>query len=187
MVNFIPQRTVEQPDNEFISSMPPLTDAIDAEVDHELTKVVPKQFEITDESSANWLLRRIVTAREYAQHVKEWAAQEQRRAEREERTLLFLFGRQLERWVRAEIEKLNHRRKSICLPAGTLGLRRVNACLQIDDEQAVIGWARKHLPSALLTVEKLSRSVLSDHFKQTGEMPDSGAHLEQEKEAFFIR
>ena len=64
----------------------------------EILKVIPKAFEIDCESAANWLVRRIVSAREYAVHVKDYAERERRRSEREEMTLMYLYGRQLERW-----------------------------------------------------------------------------------------
>src|SRR5882724_2767884 len=86
---------------------PPLTSPLDAEVDVEVLKAIPKAFAIEDERSVNWLIKKIVAARAYADRIKDWAEQEQRRAVREEATLLFLFGRQAEVWARAEIEKLD--------------------------------------------------------------------------------
>ncbi len=98
---------------------PPVTTAADAEVDLELLKAVPKAFTIEDEQSANWLIKKIISARNYADHVQSWANREIARATREEQTLLYLFGAQLEGWARIEIEKFNGRRKSISLPAGS--------------------------------------------------------------------
>src|SRR4051812_46184175 len=95
-----------------------------APAEHELIELgVPqtdprREFAIDCEAHANWLIRKIVSARQYAEHVKHWAEQEQRRAAREEQCLLFLFGRQIETWVRDQIEKLNGRRKSLSLPSG---------------------------------------------------------------------
>lgn len=166
---------------------PPMANAIDAEVDVEVLKIVPKQFSIEDEKSANWLVKRIIAAREYAERVKKWADQEQRRADREETTLLFLFGRQIEAWAKGEIEKLNGRRKSICLPGGTVGFRHENPKLVIDDEDTVLQWARHNLSDAIHTVEKLSRSVIKTHFESTGEFPAEGAHVEPAAEKFHIR
>lgn len=167
------------------SNLPAVTNPVDADVDIEVLKVVPTQFEIVDAKTANWLVRKVIEARQYAQRVKEWAELEQRRAEREEQTLLFLFGRQLQGWVRAEIA--SGRKKSVGLPAGTVGFRKVNASLHVDDESAVLLWCKKNCPTAVVRVEKLSRSVLSDHFKATGEIPDDGAHVEPERESFSIK
>src|SRR4051812_37830723 len=106
-------------------------------MDIEIMRSVPKAFAIDCENHANWLVRRIVAAREYSQRVKAWAEQEQNRAAREEQTLMFLFGRQIESWARDEIKKL-HKRKSLNLPAGAVGFRAVSACLQVDNEDVVL-------------------------------------------------
>jgi phage host-nuclease inhibitor protein Gam len=166
---------------------PPITSPSDAEVDLEVLKAVPKQFSICDSNTANWLVKKVVAAREYAERVKAWADAEVRRAEREEKTLMFLFGRQITAWTKDEIEKLNGKRKSLSLPGGSVGFRRINPLLIVDDEVAVIGWARRNCPPAIVTVEKLSKTVLKSHFEATGETPDAGVHVEPGCERFFIR
>jgi hypothetical protein len=167
--------------------LPPGPNPLDAEVDIEILKTVPKAFAIDCEDHANWLVRKVLGAREYAQRVRDWSARELARAAREEQTLMFLFGRQIEQWTRAEIEKLNGRRKSICLPAGTVGFRTSNPRLQVDDEQVVIAWAKQHVPSAVVIVEKLAKSELNRMFEATGEVPPIGAHIEPSCETFFVR
>jgi hypothetical protein len=165
---------------------PPITTTVDAEVDIEVLKTVPKQFAITDESTANWLVRKIISARRYAERVKQWAEQEQRRAAREEQTLMFLFGRQLEGWAKAEIEKL-HNKKSLPLPAGTVGFRTIAPKLVVDDEHAVLRWAKENCPQAVVVVERLAKSVLDEAVEKTGCIPDDGAHIDQGGERFFIK
>jgi hypothetical protein len=73
----------------------------DPEIDAEILSSVPRQFAIVDEQSANWLIRKITAARQYAVQVAEWAEQEKRRAAREEQCLMYLFGRQIELWAKA--------------------------------------------------------------------------------------
>jgi len=160
---------------------------VDAEVDIEVMKAIPKSFAVEDEKSANWLVRKVVAARQYAQKVKEWSEIEQRRAEREEASLMFLFGRQLERWCKGEIDKLAGRRKSINLPSGTVGFRHIGCSLQVDDERAVLDWAASECPDAVTTVTKLSRSTLVANFKETGLVPPHGVHLEPETDKFYVR
>ena len=173
--------------SESASSLPPTQHSLDAATDLEVLKSVPERFAITDEQTANWLVKKVVAAREYAERVKKWADQEIRRAEREERTLMYLFGRQLEKWAGDEIQKLNGKRKSLALPGGTVGFRTSNTCLQIDDERAVLSWAKENCPTAVTVMEKLSRSVLTEYFEKTGEIPDGGAHVAPAAEKFFIR
>ena len=164
----------------------PTSTALDFEVDLEVLNVVPKQFVIDCEQHANWLVRKVVSARDYACRVKFFSEQEQRRAAREEQTLMFLFGRQIEAWAKAEIEKL-HKRKSLALPAGCVGFRTVAAKLVIDDEQAVMVWAKQNCPKAIVVVERLSKSLIDEYVKESGEVPESGVHIEPEAERFYIK
>jgi phage host-nuclease inhibitor protein Gam len=155
-------------------------------VDIEVLRVVPASFAIVDADSANWLVRKIMNARAYAARVKEWAEQEQRRADREEKTLMHLFGQQMERWARDEIDKLKGKRKSVNLPAGVVGFRHLGPALQVDDEAAVLRWAAGHLPTAVVTVQKLSRSTLKEYFVNTGHVPAEGVHVDAGGDRFYI-
>ena len=159
----------------------------DVETDIAVLREVPHQFAVVDEKSANWLVRRIVAAREYAERVKEWAALEVRRAEREQQTLMLLYGRQAEAWAATEIAKFNGRRKSVNLPGGTIGFRRLPSRLVVDDEAAVMVWAREHCPPAIVVVEKLSKTIFDQYVKDTGHVPDGGVHVEPAGEKFYIR
>jgi hypothetical protein len=169
-----------------LPTTPPVLKAVDAEVDIEILRVVPQKFSICDERSANWLVRKIIAARDYGQHVKEWAELERRRAEREEQTLLFLFGKQIEAWTKDQVEILGGRKKSISLPGGgTLGFRKKNPLLVVDDEVMVIKWAKLNLTGAIEICESLRKSVLNDHFNLTGEVPPD-CHVEPAAERFYI-
>jgi hypothetical protein len=144
---------------------------------------VPDAFEIRDAASANWLVRKIIESRAYAEHVKEWAALEVRRAEREERFFLDRFGHQLERWAREQMK--NTRRKSIKLPAGAIGFRTALQHLEVADEPKLIVWCRRHLPSALRVQTHVLKSLVKEHVEKTGECPD-GAEIASGGERFYI-
>lgn len=171
---------------------------------------VPAKYSVTDAASANWLVRRIVETRSYADRVRAWAAIEVRRAEREERFFIHYYGSQLEQWTRAEIETLGGRRRSICLPGGTVGFRRSRARLLICDEAELLRWCHSHLVDALTLEinatgadacklrqwcrtncsearinESVSRSGLDQYFRSTGEYPQGTEITSQEK--FFIK
>src|SRR5688572_26051871 len=91
----------------------------------DMPKLDTAQFVIDSAERANWLLRKIVECRAYGQRAREFAEREQRRAAREEKRLLWRFGRQLEAWAAGEIAKSGGRLKSVALPAGTLSYRRL--------------------------------------------------------------
>lgn len=178
---YAPTTTVEN------ERVPPPTAPGDAEVDIELLKSVPDKFAVVDEQTANWVIKRIQSARAYGARVEAWGQQELRRAEREEQTLMFLFGRQLQDWAKAQIEKLNGQRKSLNLPAGCIGFRKVNSKLVIDDDQVVLLWAKANCPRAVLVVERLSKSVIDEYVETKGVIPDEGVHVEPESERFYVR
>ena len=145
---------------------------------------VPDSFSVDDAKSANWLVRKIIEARSYADHIKEWAALELRRAEREERFFLDRFGHQLEAWARQQIS--GSRRKSLKLPAGTVGFRTESSKLDVVNEEKLIGWCRKSLPGALRIETHVLKSLVKDHFQQTGECPD-GVDVAGGQERFYVR
>lgn len=127
----------------------------------------PEQFAIVDAKSANWVIRRIMEAREYAQQVDEWAEAEKSRAAHAEAFFLERYGAQLEEFARTAIAEQNGRfkhepRKSLKLPAGTIGFRaqpRPKGCpgVRVVDEQAVIEWCRRKLPAAIRITERPPR------------------------------
>jgi hypothetical protein len=123
------------------------------DVEASLEVLVPERFAITDQRSANWVVRKITEARACAQAVQEWADGEISRAVREEQFFLSRFGAQLEAWTRAQLTGLRDR-KSLKLPAGTVGLRAQAQRLHVHDEAQVLEWARSACPQAIrLTVE----------------------------------
>ena len=180
-----PDSTYPSPDAEHVG--PPGIHAGDGETDLDILKSLPKQFEVRDEESANWLVRRVMESRRYATQVKEWAEREVRRAAREEQTLLYLFGRQIETWTKVEVTKLNGRRKSLNLPAGCVGFRALPSKIVIDNDAEAIKWAKEHCPQAVVVVEKLAKIILDQYVHETGHAPEDGVHVELASERFFIR
>ena len=148
---------------------------------------ISEAFAVQDDNSANWVIKKIIESREYAKRCADWCEREQTRAKREEEFFLFRFGQQLLDYTRLKIASAGGRRKSVSLPAGTVGFRSEPEKLAIDDEQAVICWAKKHNPALVTIVEKLSKSALNEHLEKTGEIPDTGAHLEPAREKFYVR
>jgi hypothetical protein len=109
----------------------------------------PEEFRVRDERTANWLVRKIVDARAYADRVESWAAAEIRRAQHEERWLLDRYGSQLRDWLETELAARGGRRRSVKLPAGKVGLRTRPPTLVTTDDVALMHWCRRHLPEAL--------------------------------------
>jgi hypothetical protein len=172
---------------------------------------VPISFEVRDEASANWVVRRVHDARAYTEKVAAWAAVEIRRAENEERWLLQRFSQQLEDWAREALRAHRCSRRSLALPAGRVGFRPCPAQIAIAERHAAAEWCRRHLTDALkLRVEARGPSArslrqmllepqldlviqedvlvgeLKKHFDATGELPP-GTSVVEATDRFFIR
>ena len=173
--------------------------------------LVPDQFAVSDETTANWVVRKVVEARAYAERVEAWAAAEVRRTRHEEQWFLTRYGGQLEHWVRQELSDRGSRARSVKLPAGQLGFRSVPASFRTVEIAVLAGWCRQHLPEALrvrLVAQGRSaatlRTLLADrdlelevedgviaaevknHVETTGELPPGMVAVAAE-ERFFIR
>jgi hypothetical protein len=158
----------------------------DVPTDGELEALAPKRFEVTDRSSADWLVRKVVEADAHIRRVKEQSVREIARTQRERDFLLLRFGPQLERWAKAELQKHKGRRKSVLLLSGTVGFRTLAEKLVVDDELRLLAWAKRHCRKAVAVIERVSKTALNQHVESSGELPD-GAHLEPAKEKFYIK
>jgi hypothetical protein len=163
--------------------MPTETDAVEPELD------VPPAFDVCDAASANWVIRKVIEARKYAERVEAGAAAEVRRAEREEQFFLARYGAQLERWALEQIEanaKGANPRRSINLPAGTVGFRREGVRLSVMDGTKLRDWRRQHLPSALKLTVMILKTPLAQHIRETSECPQ-GVEVVVGGQRFYIK
>jgi hypothetical protein len=171
----------------------------------------PTAFEVRDAATANWLVRRIVEARAYAAHVETWAGAELRRARTRERSLLDRYGTQLKCWLESELARRSPRRRSVPLPAGTVGLRKLPSKLVVKDQRGLLRWCQLHLPGAIRVVaaaagheaadlaawtrafapnasvtERVSVDDMDEYICQTGEIPD-GTEILRDEQRLFIK
>ena len=100
------------------------------------------RFEITDERSAVWYLRKLRAIEDERAAVEAATAQRLAELDTDRRRLEGLFGQQLEAWARTEIER--RRRKTITLPlAGcAVALRTIPARVEVDDRTTAEDVAR---------------------------------------------
>lgn len=144
-----------------------------------------RRFRVENAATANWVLRKVIEARQYQERVRNWAQQEQRKAERRERRLMMRFGVELEAWLRHELNERGGRTKSVNLPTGRVGLRRPTPRLVVADEAALKHWAGQHASHLLHTVVSVSLPGVRQHFKDTGELPD-GTELRTPPESLYL-
>src|SRR5688500_17737324 len=115
----------------------------------EHTPPVPEGFSVRDEQTANWVIRKIIEARQYDRHVQDGAVRDTRRDHADEKFFLHRYGQQVEDWARRQLEHESGRRKSLNLPAGTVGFRNEPQRLDVADDDALLRWCRANLPSAI--------------------------------------
>lgn len=163
-----------------------LTTAADQVPDTEAEPAVPDRFSVYDAKTANWVVRRIVEARTYARRAKQWAQDEERRAQREVEFFLTRFGPELRRWLDRELATRGGKEKSITLPAGRVGRRQIGPKIEVIDLDTVLAWAKTHCPDAIKQSESLLKTPLTNHFQATGELPD-GTTLEPERDELYVR
>jgi hypothetical protein len=152
----------------------------------ELAAMVPPRFTVRDEKSADWLVRKLVEAEAHIRRVKEQAEREIRRTEREREFLLYHFGNDLEKWAQKQLAKSKGRRKSLLLLSGTVGFRTIAAKLVVENDTAVLAWAKKHCRTAVVVTERVSKAAIDEHFEANGDLPD-GARLEPAHERFYVK
>jgi hypothetical protein len=158
------------------------------EIEDTLVRLVEQEakgFHVRDSASANWVIRKIVECRRYKERVEEWAAMEIKRAEREESFFLARFGLQLETWARQQVAA-QHNRKSIKLPAGTLGFRTEPTRLSVTNEPALLAWCKANLPGAIQIIERVLKNSVKDHINTTGEIPN-GTEVAGGQQKFYIK
>ena len=146
----------------------------------------PEQFTVHDHRTANWLVKRIIANRQYGAQVKRWSESELKHVARTEAFLLNRYGRQLEQWAIHQININGGRRRFVALPAGRVCLRKIPGWVEVLDECKLIAWCRAHLPTAIVTTERLHRTQIRQHVGQTGEVPD-GAEVRAATERIFIQ
>lgn len=146
-------------------------------------------FEVRDEATANWVVRKIAEARERAEKAKAWSEKECAAAERAEEFFLARFRGQLLAWATSQLARIGGKKRSLDLPAGRLGFRKFPSRLVVDDEKTVLAWAEKECPEAAVEIPAktvLSREAVIGHYKRTGEIPP-GCSVMDEKDEFFVK
>ncbi|HEV7301640.1 MAG TPA: hypothetical protein VGN72_19920 [Tepidisphaeraceae bacterium] len=169
------------------------------------------EFVIDNEHAANWFVRRIRELRDYVDRVECWSTTEVARSRRREAYLFERYGGQLENWLRRRLVDEGGRRRSINLPAGSVGLRATPAKLTVVDETALLQWVKQNMMDALQVqlgatgpdakqllewhaavglevrmFETVSKRLVNAHVGDTGEIPD-GAVLEPARDQLHIR
>lgn len=117
----------------------------------------------------DWMKRR------YASALQRYAARQLLKEDHSPEAL-----RSIELW---ETQK----KKTVNLPCGgKLAFKKTPAALVVNNEAEFEVWVGKHVPDAFEYVAKLSKTMVNEHWKKTGEVP-VGSHAKPESTAFHIQ
>lgn len=146
--------------------------------------VEKEAFQVSDQQTAEWTVRKIAEHRKRQREVdellqaelfrlKQWA---QRETEKEENSIMYLESL-LKPWAQEQ-------GKSISLPSGRVRFRKVPDKFIYDDGK-VVSWAIKNLPEAVRWKSEPIKDMIKAHVKATGELPD-GLTIEPQEPKFEV-
>lgn len=149
-----------------------------------------ERFEVCDEATANWYLRKLRNLENEKDTIKAQTAAMLKALDTEINGLEFCFGQQFETFVRGELTRRGGRSKTLPLFQGTASFRTVAASLRVRNVTEAIEHARAQGWDAIKTTETLD----ADRYKkeaaaarqETGELLP-GMELTEERESFTIR
>jgi len=142
------------------------------------------EFHITDESSANWFLRKLANLENEKARVKAQAAKMIAEMDADTDRLRGLYEAELREFARAELERRGGRRKTLTLLQGSLSFRTVPASLRVDDAAAALDTAAAM--GHIRVDEARYREAANEAQKTTGELLP-GVVVVPERENFAIR
>ena len=151
----------------------------------EMTAEVEQEgFTVKNQQTAEWVVKRIAQHRRRQAEVDELyqaelyrlKAWKQKQDEKEQASIDY-FENILKPWAQEQ-------GKSVSLPSGRVRFRKMQDKF-IYDDQAVMAWAKEHLPEAIRVKEELEKKAIKDHVKATGELPD-GLTIEQQEPKFEV-
>ncbi len=90
----------------------------------------------------------------------------------------------MEEFARQELE--GQSKRSITLLSGTIGFRKAPARLEIEDESALMEWAREHLADAIQIKESVLKTPVKAYIEGTGEVVP-GAEYVKGEDVFYIK
>ena len=149
-----------------------------------------ERFEIKDAATANWYLKKLRNLENEKDTIRAQAATMIKALDTEIHALEFRFGKQMETFVRGELDRRGGRSKTLPLFQGTAAFRTVPASLRVRNVTEAIEHARAQGWDAIKTVETLD----ADRYKkeaaavrqETGELLP-GIEVIQERENFTIK
>lgn len=142
-----------------------------------------EKFHITSESKADWVIKKITAVDDEIDRLEEQHRRRVKQLENEKTFFEERFSRELEAFVKAN---LDGRKKSIDFPHGRAGFRKSRETIEIVDKDRNLEWAKKNCPNAVRKREYTTKTEQVKHLKETGELP-VGCELKPSQNRFFVK
>jgi hypothetical protein len=155
----------------------------------EVEAIAEPEFRIDSDERAEWLLRKLANIEAEKARVQAQAAAMLRALESDAERLHFLFGGQLQDYVRLKIAQAGGRRKSVLFFNATAGFRTVPPGLRLADPGAAFHYAQETgvaLKSTVSLDTTAYRDAAAAHFRDTGGFLP-GIEAYEGREAFAIK
>jgi hypothetical protein len=160
--------------------------------DAETITAIPghERFEIKTKDQAAWALRKmskikaekeenVRTAQAEIKRIDDWCQSENDKVQGS----LDFFEYLLMGYMQQE-RQADPAVKTIKLPHGSLKMRAQQPEF-VYDEEALLEWARKVMPSSIIVKESFPKQIAKDWLKTTGELPD-GVTITERPEKFSV-
>ncbi len=144
--------------------------------EEEFLPAAKREFHVTDESSASWVVAELLNCDAEEARVKRQAEIEIRRIDRKRQFFNARFGPELEHFARTRLRAVNLTKapgkevKSVKVASGTISFRDIKTTIEILSKDVAVSWAGKFCKAAI----KLApvHTELKKYFEENGEVPD---------------
>lgn len=142
------------------------------------------EFHVTHAAAAEWVVKKITATAMEIQRVTDQFQAMIRELERRRDWLHLRFDTELERFTADALA--GQKKRSLRLPHGTCGFRRLPEGMTIYDKDRAIAAAEASVPEAVKIEKRLVKTPLLDHFKATGEVLDGCEHRPG-RDKFYVK
>ena len=149
-----------------------------------------KRFEVKDLDTANWAVGKMLAAEsniqriraladEYKRRIDEWAE----KATKDDHATIEFFESEIRPFAEREIS--GGKKQSIKLMGATVGFRKTPARVEIEDEDALVGYCETFAPELVRVKKSVDKTEMRKRIEK-GEVFD-GAHLEPGNVNFYVK
>lgn len=149
-------------------------------------------FQVSSIETANWALRKLLDAQHQLAKLRDAAKSFKARVDRwfeesskEAKGSVEFFESLLRPWVQSELQKRSGRSKTIPLPSGTVGLRKLPDRVDVSDPEIALQYCAESLPEAVVIKRDVSKTVIKKAMAKGEAVP--GVVIQRGTEALVVK